>query len=105
MLAQAFGPHPFVATLTMAQLEAMLPDYLAMSQAFPYLQAAAQRDGIFETIANNGDVTDAFELTSVVGNFLCWDETGGHGVILEEGNSGLPRILATKKQFHSNLLR
>jgi hypothetical protein len=102
---EVFGPHPFQGPLRRDLLQSLLPEYLAMSQAFPYLQAASQRDGIFEAMALNHDLPEDFELTSVVGNFLCWDETGGHQVVLGKGNAGLPEILETGRNFHSNLLR
>jgi hypothetical protein len=101
----AFGPHPFQGPLGRDLLQSLLPEYLAMSQAFPYLQAASQRDGIFEAMALNQDLPEDFELTSAVGNFLCWDETGGHHAVLGKGNAGLPEILETGRNFHSNLLR
>ena len=45
------------------------------------------------------------ELTSVVGNFLCWDETGGHAIIRKNGNKGLVKILDSENTFHANLLK
>ncbi|MGY3560276.1 hypothetical protein ACVWXP_003545 [Bradyrhizobium sp. USDA 4463] len=99
-----FGPHPFAAQMSEDQVAGLLPEYLAMSQAFPYLQAGSQRELIFDAMRHNRDITRDVELTSVVGNFICWDETGGHGRILQGGKSALPDILLTEK-FHSNLLR
>ncbi|MDA9420886.1 hypothetical protein XH97_01630 [Bradyrhizobium sp. CCBAU 53380] len=99
-----FGPHPFASQLSEDQVTRLLPEYLAMSQAFPYLQAGAQRDLIFDAIHHNRDLTRDIELTSVVANFICWDETGGHGRVLQGGNAALPDILLTEN-FHSNLLK
>ncbi|WP_244550863.1 GFA family protein [Bradyrhizobium sp. Rc3b] len=86
------------------QLASLLPEYLAMSQAFPYLQAGSQRDLIFDAMNQNRDLARDIEMTSVVANFICWDETGGYGQILRGGKAALPDILVTDK-FHSNLLR
>ncbi|WP_342723672.1 GFA family protein [Bradyrhizobium sp. B097] len=99
-----FGPHPLAAELSEDQLASLLPEYLAMSQAFPYLQAGSQKDLIFDAIHHNRDLPRDIELTSVVGNFICWDETGGYGRVLQGGKAALPDILATEN-VHSNLLR
>jgi hypothetical protein len=98
------GAHPFKAAMNRERLTQLLPDYFAMSQAFPYLQAGSQRDLIFDAIEANRDIPRHVELTSVVGNFLCWDETGGHNLVLKSGNAALPHILETER-FHSNLFR
>lgn len=99
-----FGPHPFASQMSGDQVASLLPEYLAMSQAFPYLQAGSQRDLIFDAMHQNRDIGRDIELTSVVANFICWDETGGHGGILRGGKAALPDILLTEN-FHSNLLR
>ncbi|MBB4380304.1 GFA family protein [Bradyrhizobium sp. SBR1B] len=99
-----FGPHPFAVSMSEDQVASLLPEYLAMSQAFPYLLAGSQRELIFDAIRLNRDIARDIELTSVVANFICWDETGGHGRILKGGKAALPDILSTES-FHSNLLR
>lgn len=99
-----FGPHPFAVEMSEDQVASLLPEYLAMSQAFPYLQAGSQRDLIFDAMNHNRDLARDIELTSVVGNFICWDETGGYGQILQGGKAALPDILVTEN-FHSNLFR
>lgn len=52
----------------------------------------------------NESVPVDVELTTVVGNFLCWDETGGLYPTIAQGLKALPRLLETKR-FHSNLLK
>ncbi|MGY4319628.1 GFA family protein [Bradyrhizobium sp. JR3.5] len=99
-----FGPHPFAAEMSEEQVASLLPEYLAMSQAFPYLQAGSQKDLIFDTIRHNRDLPRDIELTSVVANFICWDETGGYSRVIQGGKAALPDILVTES-FHSNLLR
>ncbi|BBC02307.1 hypothetical protein BE61_77700 [Bradyrhizobium elkanii USDA 61] len=99
-----FGLHPFAAEMSKRQVASLLPEYLAMSQAFPYLQAGSQKDLIFDAMRRNRDLPRDVELTSVVANFICWDETGGYGRVLRGGKTALPDILATE-DFHSNLLR
>ena len=100
-----FKIHPFSFGVTKRIIESILSQYLAMSEAFPYLQAASQKKLILNTIQNNKDIEKEIELTSVVGNFLCWDETGGHSTILKYGNKGLTKILDTEKNFHANMLK
>jgi hypothetical protein len=103
-ISSEFFPHPFSQISHEADHHVILSNFLAMSQAFPYLQAGSQRDLIQYYISRNEDVPEHVELTSVVGNFLCWDETGGFYLSLASGLKGLPRILETRR-FHSNLLK
>ncbi len=98
------GPHPFAAEMSKDRVASLLPEYLAMSQAFPYLQAGSQKDLIFDAIHRNRDLPRDVELTSVVANFICWDETGGHSRVLQGGNAALPSILNTEN-FHSKLFK
>lgn len=99
-----FGAHPFATTMDTPRLEALLPEYLAMSVAFRYLQAAAQKDVIFAAIHENRSVPEAIEVMNSVGNFLSWDESGGVDLLLEGGKEMLPEILDTDR-LHSELLR
>ena len=99
-----FGAHPFTFISEDADYHKILSNFLAMSQAFPYLQAGSQQALIFHHMNTNTDIPEHVELTSVVGNFLCWDETGGFYLTLASGLKGLPRLLETRR-FHSNLLK
>ncbi|EKD91591.1 MAG: hypothetical protein ACD_29C00478G0006 [uncultured bacterium] len=96
--------HPFYEIPDNADFSRILANFLALSQAFPYLQSASQHKLIFDSIEHNKDVPEHVELTSVVGNFLCWDEMGGFYLMLASGLKGLPRILETRR-FHANLLK
>ncbi|WP_347337136.1 GFA family protein, partial [Bradyrhizobium lablabi] len=98
------GAHPFAAEISKDQVASLLPGYFAMSQAFPYLQAGSQKDLVFEAMHRNRGLPKDVELTSVVANFICWDETGGHSRVLQGGNAALPSILDTEN-FHSKLFR
>lgn len=100
-----FPVHPLSFGIDEHNVTAVLGDYLAMSQAFPFLQAGAQKNLILHSMEHNVDVAAQVELTAVVGSFLCWDETGGHAVVRQSGNPGLPSALNTKTNFHSNLLK
>ncbi|MCA3708465.1 MAG: hypothetical protein INF02_01565 [Phenylobacterium sp.] len=100
-----FPVHPFSHGIGDHNVENVLVNYLAMSQAFPYLQSGSQAQLILNVIDSDGDVPDAVELTSVVGNFLAWDETGGHQVVMRNGMADLSKILNSRSNFHSNQLR
>ncbi|WP_024519958.1 GFA family protein [Bradyrhizobium sp. Tv2a-2] len=97
-----YHPHPFAAEMSKDRLASLLPDYFAMSEAFPLLQAGSQKDLAFHAIDHNQGIPRDVELTSVVANFISWDETGGHRLVLRGGNAALPQILDTTK-FHSKL--
>ena len=99
-----FPEHPFRHISNEVNYEKLLANYLAMSQAFPYLQAGSQKEIIFQTINEDIPITEEVELTTVVGNFLSWDETGGLNLTLRQGLKGLPRLLETQR-FHANLLK
>lgn len=97
--------HPFNQLHSRNQIINLFPHFLGISLAFPYIQAGSQLPLILESIKSNQDIPSHMEMTSVVGNFLCWDETGGQYIIEKFGKTGLQNILDTKKWFHSNLLR
>ncbi|MDF2690781.1 MAG: hypothetical protein K0S29_636 [Gammaproteobacteria bacterium] len=99
-----FGQHPFTEVSDRANYKTLLANFFAMSQAFPYLQAGSQKDVFLPYLENNQDVPEHVELTSVVGNFLCWDETGGLYPTIAQGLKALPKLLETRR-FHANILR
>ena len=77
IIQEQFSIHPLSHGINEANAESVLSQYFAMSQAFPYIQAGAQKTQILSAMDNNEDMDQCLEYTSVVGNFLCWDETGG----------------------------
>lgn len=105
LIQEQFAIHPLSHGVNIENSELVLSQYFAMSQAFPYLQAGAQKKLILNAMDNNEDLNYKFEYTSVVGNFLCWDETGGHAIVRHYGNEGLAKILNTDSNFHANMLR
>jgi hypothetical protein len=105
VVADGHPIHPFRKGVTSHNARHVLAHYLAMSVAFPYLQAGAQQRLIQACIDENRDVRPEEELTTVVGNFLTADETGVNYVLGRHGISGLPQLLDTDSYFHSNLLR
>lgn len=104
IIEETFPQHPYANIPDAANFEIILCNYLAMSQAFPYLQAGSESELFFHYMNQNQDVPEQVEMTAVVGNFLCWDETGGLNLTLASGMKGLPRLLETRR-FHSNLLK
>lgn len=97
--------HPFKNIESQRNIINLFPHFLALSIAFPYIQAGSQQSIIQHLIDNNEDISVTYEILSVVGHFLCWDETGGAYVLECFGKSGLMKILETKKWFHANMLR
>lgn len=96
--------HPF-DRIASHKIRSTMEQYFAMSQAFPYLQSGSQKDIFFHYLNNNIQVDSELELTTVVGNFLSWDETGGLYVTLRKKMRGISDILNTDDNFHANLLK
>ncbi|BBH54554.1 hypothetical protein [Fluviispira sanaruensis] len=96
--------HPF-DSINIENMKGFMANYLAMSQAFPYLQAGSQKDLFFNYMNDNKPIDKDLEITSVVGNFLSWDETGGLFITLRKKMAGISEILKTEKYFHSNNLQ
>lgn len=105
LIEEKFPEHPFCTFLTKDNALNVMKRYFAMSEAFPYIQAGAYHNLIETAIKENRPITTDVEKTFVVGSFLSWDETGGNYLLRKEGMKGLPQILNTRQQFHSNLLR
>lgn len=96
--------HPF-EEIRKENIRSMMANYFAMSQAFPYLQSGSQKDLYYKYMEQNRPIDQELEITSVVGNFLSWDETGGLYVTLRKKMAGISEILKTDMHFHSNYLR
>lgn len=105
IVSRNFLIHPFSKFLTQENVRGVLASYLAMSQAFPLVQAGSQANLILNCIRNNTDIPKNVEETFVVGAFLSFDETGGNFLIRENGIKILPEILNSDKHFHSSLLK
>lgn len=104
IVSARFAPHPFSHGVTRENAKPLLAGFLAMSLAFPYLQAGAHHFLINDRIRRKSDVDRPLETTAAVAAFLAWDEFGGHAKILAKGMPGLIDVLETK-DFHANLLR
>lgn len=96
--------HPF-GHIDQPDIEDMMANYLAMSQAFPYLQAGSQKDLFYGYLASGKPIDRDLEVTTIVGNFLSWDETGGLHALLRKKMAGVSDILNTDVNFHSNILQ
>jgi len=91
LVEDRFSIHPFSIGISTDNFPSLIGNYLAMSIAFPYLQAGAQYRVITECIRKEKDVTKEIEITVAVGAFLTWDEVGGHAIVQQYGNEGLPK--------------
>ncbi|CAH1607144.1 conserved hypothetical protein [Vibrio jasicida] len=105
LVKNEFSEHPFSKGISSLNVENVLLNLLAVSQAFPYIQAGSQGPLIESVLSGQAQVDANFEMTSVVGNFLSWDETGGAYILAEYGIEGLSKILDTDKRFHANILK
>jgi len=104
LVESRFPEHPFSNLReTKEQLKGLLSEYLAMSMAFPYIQAGACGPFVLDSIKSNRPIRKEYELTSVVGSFLVWDELGGWFNTVQRGARGLSKILDTRA-FHANVL-
>jgi hypothetical protein len=105
VIQERFPMHPFADEIDSNNFESLMRNYLAMSQAFPYIQAGAHKRLAFHYMDAGLDIPKDIEISAVVGAFLFWDETGGWKITQEEGVEGLLRLLETRSLFHSNLLK
>ena len=85
--------------------ETVIAEYLAMSTAFPFIQAGAIYETYKTALRVKGDTDKNAEITGAIGTYLVWDEMGGHKLTLEKGNIGLLQLPATRRNFHAHWLR
>lgn len=104
LIEKKYSPHPYSHGVTHENVKSVMSEFLTMSKAFPYIQAAAHYD-IFEKFLSQK--SQAFgkniETTFAVASFLVWDEIGAHYKITSGGQNNLPNILRTS-DFHANML-
>lgn len=105
VIESEYSPHPFRDRVTPENCRAVLAQYAAMSEAFPYLQAGSQRRLIEDVISRRAQCPVDHQITSVVANFLTADETGVNFVLSAHGITALSRILDTGEYFHASLLK
>lgn len=99
--------HPFRG-LARAGLRRLMRRYLAFSQAFPHIQAAAQHRAVSHAMERNEPIPEHVEITFAVGSYLVWDELGCWDRTRDGGPEALPEILDTRdtlRGFHVNRLR
>ena len=104
-IGERFLDHPFRNGVNKDNFETVIADYLAMSIAFPFIQAGAIHETYKAALRAGGDTDKNAEITGAIGAFLVWDEMGGHKLTLERGNEGLLQLTATRRNYHSHWLR
>jgi len=104
-IGECFPDHPFRDRVNKDNFEAVIADYLAMSIAFPFIQAGAIHETYKAALRARGDTDKNAEITGAIGAYLIWDEVGGHKITLEKGNVGLIQLSATRRNFHAHWLR
>lgn len=104
-IGERFPTHPFRNRVNKDNFETVIADYLAMSIAFPFIQAGAIHETYKAALRAGGDADKNAEITGAIGAYLVWDEVGGHKLTLERGNVGLLQLPATRRNFHAHWLR
>ncbi len=104
-ISERFPDHPFGSGVNKDNFETVIADYLAMSIAFPFIQAGAIHQTYKAALRARGDTDKNAEITGAVGAYLVWDEVGGHKLTLEKGNLGLLQLPATRRNYHAHWLR
>jgi hypothetical protein len=104
-IAEQFPSHPFETGIDKNNFESVISEYLAMSIAFPYIQAGAIYENYKRVNHTSGDTNANLEITSSIASFLVWDEFGGHPLTKKYGDEGLRYLTSVDRNFHSNLLR
>ena len=104
-IRERFPDHPFRSRVNKENFEAVSADYLAMSVAFPFIQAGAMHATYKAALRAGGDTDKNAEITGAIGAYLVWDEVGGHKLTLERGNDGLLQLPATRSNYHAHWLR
>jgi hypothetical protein len=107
---ERFPVHPFRHRVTRDNFAPVIAEYLAMSIAFPFIQAGAMHATYEAALrahgnTDQGDTDKNAEITGAIGAYLVWDEVGGHKLTLEDGNEGLLRLPATRRNYHAHWLR
>ena len=92
-IGERFLDRPFRSGVNKDNFETVIAEYLAMSIAFPFIQAGAIHETYKAALRAGGDTDKNAEITGAVGAYLVWDEVGGHKLTLERGNEGLPSFL------------
>ena len=104
-IGERFLDHPFRNGVNKDNFETVIAEYLAMSIAFPFIQAGAIHETYKAALRAGGDTDKNAEITGAVGAYLVWDEVGGHKLTLERGNEGLLQLPATRRNYHAHWLR
>jgi hypothetical protein len=104
-IGERFPEHPLRNGVTKDNFEAVAAQYLAMSIAFPFIQAGAIHETYKAALRARDDTDKNSEITAAVGAFLTWDEFGGHNLTLTKGNKGLLQLTATHSNYHAHWLR
>jgi hypothetical protein len=104
-IGERFPYHPFRSEVNKDNFEAVIADYLAMSIAFPFIQAGAIHKTYKAALRAGGDTDKNAEITGAIGAYLVWDEVGGHKLTLEKGNIGLLQLPATRRNYHAHWVR
>lgn len=104
LLNQRFPVHPFDRDISRDEFETMIPDYVAMSTAFPFIQAGALC-ACFESYQSRGiGVDERLAVSTAVAAYVVWDEFGAIGGNTVDGLAGIKILPNFDRKFHFALL-
>lgn len=104
LILERFPVHPFSLGVNKENFFDLMSQYVAMSVAFPYIQAGAIHNSYRLSMQKHGKINNNVRTTAAVGAFLVWDEFGGHELVLSQGPEALPKLIQADHNFHSALL-
>lgn len=104
VISERFPVHPFERGLNAANFAAVMNEFVAMSTAFPYIQAGAVYESYRRSMAAHGIPNANTKITAAVSAFLIWDEFGGNHLGVKSSANGVSRMIEVDSYFHSALL-
>lgn len=105
LIGERFPLHPFEVGITKENFEQVMAEYLAMSIAFPYIQAGSAHENYRKAIQISGDTNHNLEITAAIGTLLVSDEFGADELIRQSNKEQIPLASHVEQCIHSNLLR
>lgn len=104
LLAERFPAHPFDSDISRENFEAMIPQYVAMSTAFPYIQAGAMCACYESNLRRGIGIDDRLAVSTAVAAYVVWDEFGSIGSSSSDVMAEINILPDFDRKFHFALL-